>query len=176
MPLGAPGLDFGLPRAASRAPFLRKSWDISSEFFARICAPLFNAIRKASGNHATNEEQRGLQVHFRCLEKQHQATKTTVVVVGVVVVGGGGVVIVVIVVVALSLLFKFAYNFVFCLILKSFWRLRRTGGGPGLSEESPRAPWGPVGRFSYIFINFESRFGTILHPFWFMCCVILFFV
>ena len=96
--------------------------------------------------NTTNDEQRRLQVHFRCLEKHHQATKTTVV---VVVVGGGGVVIVAVVV--LSFLLNLNVFLHFSSILRSFWRLRRPGGSPGLPEESPRAPWGPVGRFSRIF-------------------------
>ena len=50
--------------------------------------------------NTTNDEQRRLQVHFRCLVKQHQATKTSVV---VVVVGGGGVVIVAVFLVSFSL-------------------------------------------------------------------------
>ena len=59
--------------------------------------------RKHNTKNTTNDEQRRFQLHFRCLVKQHQATKTSVVV--VVVVGGGGVVIVAVFVVSFSLQF-----------------------------------------------------------------------
>ena len=64
-----------------------------------------NIIQK----NTTNDEQRRLQVHVRCLLQQHQATNTSVVV--VVVVGGGGVVIVAVFVISFSL--KFVYFYVF---------------------------------------------------------------